>query len=48
MKKEKQLLIGLDIDQVLADFFGIYQKKFSKEKDMIDCNITNNVVPMCR
>lgn len=43
MSREKQLLIGLDIDDVLAGFFGMYQKRFSKEKDLIDCNITKNV-----
>jgi len=41
--QNKNLLIGLDIDDVLAGFFDMYQERFTKPKDMVDYNITKNV-----
>lgn len=39
----KSLRIGLDIDDVLAGFFEMYKKTFTRPRDLIDANITKNV-----
>jgi len=40
------LRIGLDIDDVLAGFFDMYKVTFTKPKDMVDANITKNVLKL--
>ena len=40
------LRIGLDIDDVLAGFFDMYKVVYNRPKDMIDANITKNVLKL--